>query len=63
MIGIIMNVWIVIAAYNEEKVIRSVIESVVEAYPDFSVVVVDDHSKDRTSEEALAGGATVLATA
>ena len=60
MIGIIMNVWIVIAAYNEEKVIRSVIESVVEAYPDFSVVVVDDHSKDRTSEEALRAGRQCL---
>lgn len=55
-----MKSWIVIAAYNEEKVIRSVVVDVI-AKIGLPVVVVDDHSRDRTSEEARAGGATVLA--
>lgn len=54
-----MRTFVVIAAYNEERVIRSVVSDVVEK-TGLSVVVVDDHSRDRTGEEARAGGATVL---
>ncbi|MBI4268533.1 glycosyltransferase family 2 protein [Candidatus Uhrbacteria bacterium] len=52
------NVWVVIAAYNEAPVIRSVVEDA-RAYADH-VVVVDDDSGDTTADEAFAGGATVL---
>ncbi len=46
-----MNVWIVIAAYNEEHSIGSVVKELVKAgYK--NVVVVDDGSKDKTSEIA-----------
>ncbi|MGM7723624.1 glycosyltransferase [Metabacillus sp. Hm71] len=42
-------VTVVIAAYNEEKVIRRTIESVLKSnYGDFEIIVVDDGSFDRT---------------
>jgi cellulose synthase/poly-beta-1,6-N-acetylglucosamine synthase-like glycosyltransferase/spore germination protein YaaH/peptidoglycan/xylan/chitin deacetylase (PgdA/CDA1 family) len=43
------GVSVVIAAYNEEKVIERTVQSVLDnGYPDLEVVVVDDGSKDRT---------------
>lgn len=53
-----MNTWIVVAAYNEGKVIRGVIERVRTTHP--NVVVVDDASTDNTANEARAAGAIVL---
>lgn len=50
--------WVVIAAYNEGKVIRGVVREVVEA--GWQVVVVDDGSRDHTIDEARAGGAIVV---
>lgn len=50
--------WVVIAAYNESNVIRGVVAEVVRA--GWSVVVVDDGSRDATVPEARAGGAIVL---
>jgi cellulose synthase/poly-beta-1,6-N-acetylglucosamine synthase-like glycosyltransferase/spore germination protein YaaH/peptidoglycan/xylan/chitin deacetylase (PgdA/CDA1 family) len=45
---------VVIAAYNEEKVIVRTIESILSnGYPDLEVVVVNDGSKDRTYEVLL----------
>ncbi len=42
---------IIIAAYNEEKVIVRTIKSLLASnYPEFEIIVVDDGSKDRTSE-------------
>lgn len=52
-----MNVWIVIAAYNEAKVIQGVVEHVRKIYP--NVVVVDDASTDSTASEARSAGAVV----
>ncbi len=52
------NIWVVIAAYNEARVIRKVVEGARKVIP--HIIVVDDCSKDTTSLEALAGGATVL---
>lgn len=53
-----MNTWIVIAAFNEGKVIRSVIEGVRKQYS--KIVLVDDASSDNTMNEAQAAGAVVL---
>ncbi len=53
--------WVVIAAYNEAAVIERVVASVVA--DGWSVVVVDDGSRDDTPARARAGGATVLAHA
>lgn len=50
--------WVVIAAYNEGKVIRGVVEELVIA--GWPVVVTDDGSRDNTFDEARAGGAIVL---
>jgi glycosyltransferase involved in cell wall biosynthesis len=50
--------WVVVAAYNEAKVIRGVIAEVVRA--GWRVVVVDDGSRDNTVAEARAGGAIVV---
>lgn len=53
------NVAVVIAAYNEETKIGDVVREVIRAgYP--SVVVVNDGSKDRTADMALAAGAITL---
>jgi len=50
--------WVVIAAYNEAKVLRPVVEGVLGVVP--NVVVVYDGSRDHTAAEAIGGGATVL---
>src|SRR5581483_11579391 len=40
---------VVVAAYNEEKVIARTVQSILDnGYPDVEVVVVDDGSKDET---------------
>ncbi len=56
--GIGMKTWIVIAAYNEGKVIGHVVAAVCALYP--NVVVVDDASSDNTVQEARTAGAVVL---
>jgi glycosyltransferase involved in cell wall biosynthesis len=50
--------FVVIAAFNEARVIRGVVRELVAAFP--NVVVVDDGSSDATGPEACAGGAVVL---
>jgi glycosyltransferase involved in cell wall biosynthesis len=52
------DLWVVIAAYNEARMIGSVVRGVRAHYG--NIVVVDDGSADATAEEALAAGATVL---
>ncbi|MEO8844391.1 MAG: glycosyltransferase family 2 protein [Kofleriaceae bacterium] len=53
-----MSTWVVIAAYNEAKVIRDVVSEVVAA--GWPVVLVDDGSRDATASEARVPGAIVL---
>lgn len=59
-----MKVALVIPAYNEEKVIHEVIEGLRQTFKDssyeYTVVVVDDGSKDNTASEARRAGATVI---
>lgn len=52
------DTWVVIAAFNEGKVIRSVVTEVAAA--GYSVVVVDDGSRDDTAIAARVPGVTVL---
>lgn len=58
------RVCIVIPAYNEGSVIRSVVASTKNAFAksahDITVVVVDDGSKDSTAIEAKEGGAVII---
>ena len=51
---------VMIPAYNEEKTIREVVETVRELYPDFDVLVINDGSEDQTEAEALKAGANVI---
>jgi glycosyltransferase involved in cell wall biosynthesis len=50
----------VVPAFNEEDSIAGVIAEIGAADPGFKVVVIDDGSKDRTAERALAAGAHVV---
>jgi polyprenyl-phospho-N-acetylgalactosaminyl synthase len=52
------STWVVIAAYNEGKVIRDVVAEVVRS--GWPVVVVDDGSRDDTAESARVPGAIVV---
>ena len=54
----VKHAWVVIPAYQEASVLRSVVEEVRRRC--LHVVVVDDGSKDNTADEGLAGGAIVL---
>ena len=58
------NIAFVIPAYNEEKMISSVVKdlrkSLLKQAYTFEIVVVDDGSKDRTAVRATKSGATVI---
>lgn len=58
MTGAEEQVWVVVAAYNEEGSIGGVLEGLC-ALP-YRIVVVDDGSKDRTAEKALAFPVIIL---
>lgn len=52
--GYFPSLTILVPAYNEEKVLRRTIETVLEAtYPDKEVIVIDDGSKDQTYQIAM----------
>ena len=50
----------VVPAYNEEGTVARVVRSVLDAVPDFDVLVVDDGSTDSTADRAEEAGARVL---
>lgn len=54
------RVLVVIPAWNEELSIGAVLEEVDRALPGVSVLVVDDHSRDRTGAIAREAGAQVI---
>ncbi len=43
-----MKVLVIIPAYNEEESIQGVVDNLVEHYPQYDYVVVNDGSKDNT---------------
>jgi len=47
------SVWVVIPAYNEEKVLANVLRELLDCNPSYQVVVVDDGSPDNTSKVAV----------
>lgn len=55
--GDAISVWVVVAAYNEERVIASTVRNLIGTFS--QVVVVDDGSTDATATGALAAGAHV----
>ena len=59
-----LRVCIVIPAYNEGKVISEVVESTRSVFKEtdysFEIVVINDRSRDNTSQAAKAAGATVI---
>lgn len=52
------DTWLIIPLYNEAEVVQEVIRDARRVFS--HVVCIDDGSKDRSVEEALAGGAVVL---
>jgi glycosyltransferase involved in cell wall biosynthesis len=52
------NVWVVVAAYNEDRVLADVIRKLKEVFP--NVVVVDDGSSDDSAGVARVSGADVV---
>lgn len=55
-----MKVLIIIPAYNEEANIERVVNNLIENYPQYDYVVVNDGSKDRTSEICIKNGYNLL---
>jgi glycosyltransferase involved in cell wall biosynthesis len=55
-----LKVCVIIPAYNEEKSVPTVISRILHLHPDFTVLVVDDGSSDRTAAVAKAAGAKVV---
>lgn len=52
------DIWVVVPAFNEARVIRSVLTGLRSVYP--NIVVIDDGSSDETAREAAAASVTVL---
>jgi glycosyltransferase involved in cell wall biosynthesis len=52
------SIWIVVPAFNEERVIENVTTGLRKQYP--NVVVIDDCSSDSTRKLAIKAGATVI---
>ncbi|MCP2637517.1 glycosyltransferase family 2 protein [Microbacterium sp. HD4P20] len=52
------DTWLVVPLYNEATVVQEVVRETRKTFP--NVVCIDDGSRDRSAEEALAGGAIVV---
>jgi len=57
---ILTETLVIIPAYNEEKTIYSIVDSIKKEYPAFSIIVIDDGSEDDTARLAFEAGAIVL---
>jgi len=58
--ALIMNVLIIIPAYNEAGIIEWVVDNLIINYPHFDYIVVNDGSKDDTSEICRRNGYNLL---
>jgi len=54
------HVSIVIPMYNEELVVKNVLLELVEMYPDYLIIVVDDNSTDASFTQACVKGVYIL---
>jgi glycosyltransferase involved in cell wall biosynthesis len=54
-----MTVSVIIPAFNEAKAIGGVVQEILQLYPDFEVIVVNDGSTDDTAAVAASAGAKV----
>lgn len=52
------DVWVIVPTYNEAPVVRSVLQRLLERFP--NVVAVDDCSTDNSASEILASGARLV---
>ena len=55
-----MKLLLIIPAYNEEECIENVINNITKNYSQFDYVVVNDGSKDRTSEICHENGYNII---
>ena len=53
------KVTVVIPAFNESETIGDLVQKILQRYPDFEIVVIDDGSEDNTAEVAADSGAIV----
>ncbi|CAB49499.1 glycosyltransferase family 2 protein [Pyrococcus abyssi] len=60
LVGRLMKTYIVMPAYNEEKTIGDVLDSLLRVFPRENIIVVDDGSRDRTREIAKSKGVHVV---
>lgn len=60
MVNVNSSTLVMIPAYNEEKTIGKVAESVRKLYPDFDLLVINDGSEDKTEAQAKKAGANVI---
>jgi glycosyltransferase involved in cell wall biosynthesis len=57
---LVSDVLVMIPAYDEEKNIGEVVRRVIDAYPNFEVLVINDGSNDETEARAKIAGASVI---
>ena len=56
----LLNTYVVVPAYNEEKTIENVLKDLLKYFKEKEIIVVNDGSKDRTKEIAIEKGVVVL---
>lgn len=54
------NVAVIVPCLNEEKTIRHVVKSFIKVLPGAEIIVCDNGSNDRTTDEAIKAGASVV---
>ena len=51
---------IIIPAYNEEGSIQTVVDNIIQNYPQYDYVIINDGSRDRTSEICHKNGYNII---
>lgn len=55
-----MNIFVIIPAYNEDKIISKVVEEIKSSFPEYKIIVIDDGSIDNTFQQALLSSVIVI---